>query len=129
MRVMGARPAVIVPGGVVPDRSGDRVAALFDAHEEWLYRLARRLVSSADEARDLVQETFLRAAASIASVPAGHTHEEAWLVRVLVNIRRDEWRRAAVRERSAAALRAPTAGGASTPGSALVAKRAGGDAR
>ena len=35
------------------------------------------------------------------SVPAGRSHEEAWLVRVLINIRRDQWRKAEVRRRSA----------------------------
>jgi RNA polymerase sigma-70 factor (ECF subfamily) len=121
---MGARPAVIVPIDATPDRPGDRLTELFDTHEERLYRLARRLASSADEARDLVQEAFLRAAASPASVPAGAAHEEAWLVRVLINIRRDEWRRAAVRKRSAAALRAGVASGSPSQESALIAKRA-----
>jgi len=124
MKVMGARPAVIAPLDAAFDGPGDRVAALFDAHEERLYRLARRLASSADEARDLVQETFLRAAASPALVPAGAAHEEAWLVRVLINIRRDEWRRAAVRKRSAAALRAGVADARPTQESALIAKHA-----
>ena len=61
----------------------DRVAALFDAHHHRLYRLARRLTRSADEALDLVQETFLRAARAPRSVPLGADREEAWLVRVL----------------------------------------------
>jgi RNA polymerase sigma-70 factor (ECF subfamily) len=52
-----------------------------------------------DDALDLVQDTFLRAAKAPASIPAGARDEEAWLVRVLVNIRRDEWRKAAVRKR------------------------------
>jgi DNA-directed RNA polymerase specialized sigma24 family protein len=43
--------------------SDDRVSALFDAHYERLYRLARRLAGSRDDALDLVQETYLRAAA------------------------------------------------------------------
>ena len=76
--------------------AASRLAALFDAHHQRLYRLARRLSSSADEARDLVQETFLRAARSPESIPNGPDHHaEAWLVRVLVNIKRDEWRRRA----------------------------------
>lgn len=83
----------------MPDNSTDRLSALFDAHYDRLYRLARRLVPTADAAADLVQETFLRAASARRSVPAGATAEEAWLVRVLVNIRRDEWRKAAVRRR------------------------------
>ena len=38
----------------------DRLAALFDSHHDRLYRLARRLSPSADDALDLVQETFLK---------------------------------------------------------------------
>jgi RNA polymerase sigma factor (sigma-70 family) len=77
----------------------DRLGEMFDAHHERLYRLARRLSRSAEDARDLVQETFLRAARSKKSVPVDFRREEAWLVRVLVNIQRDEWRKAAVRRR------------------------------
>jgi RNA polymerase sigma-70 factor, ECF subfamily len=46
-----------------------------------------------------VQETFLKAARSPAAIPLGSTSEEAWLVRVLINIRRDQWRKTAVRKR------------------------------
>jgi RNA polymerase sigma-70 factor, ECF subfamily len=77
----------------------ERLAALFDAHHDRLYRLARRLAPNADDALDLVQETFLKAAASPVSVPLGLTSEEAWLVRVLINVRRDQWRKTAVRKR------------------------------
>jgi RNA polymerase sigma factor (sigma-70 family) len=88
---------------VTDDRS-ERLAHLFDAHEERLYRLARRLAPGVDAAHDLVQETFLRAAQSLKSIPPGPAQAEAWLVRVLINIRRDEWRKAAVRRRSAPIL-------------------------
>jgi RNA polymerase sigma-70 factor, ECF subfamily len=77
----------------------DRLLALFDSHHVRLYRLARRLVPRRDDALDLVQETFLRAARSPDAVPVGARNEEAWLVRVLINIRRDQWRHAAVRDR------------------------------
>lgn len=83
----------------LPGHPADRVAALFDAHHDRLYRLARRLAPNADDALDLVQETSLKAARLPASVPLGLKREEAWLVRVLINIRRDQWRKAAVRER------------------------------
>src|SRR5579863_8265864 len=83
----------------VPSSPTDRLAVLFDTHHDRLYRLARRLSWGADDARDLVQETFLRAARAPSAIPLGFSREEAWLVRVLVNVRRDEWRRTAVRKR------------------------------
>jgi RNA polymerase sigma-70 factor (ECF subfamily) len=75
-----------------------RLASLFDVHYDRLYRLARRLAPSADDALDLVQETFLKAARFPKSIPEGATKEEAWLVRVLINIRRDQWRKTSVRD-------------------------------
>jgi hypothetical protein len=41
--------------------AADRLGTLFDVHHQRLYRLARRMSRSAEEARDLVQDTFLRA--------------------------------------------------------------------
>ena len=76
----------------------ERLASLFDVHHDRLYRLARRLVPSTDDALDLVQETFLKAARFPKSVPIGTANEEAWLVRVLINIRRDQWRKTSVRK-------------------------------
>jgi RNA polymerase sigma factor (sigma-70 family) len=83
-----------------PEDLAARVGALFDLHHQRLFRLARRLSRNADDARDLVQETFLRAARSPRSIPEGLPNEEAWLVRVLVNICRDRWRQSAVRTRA-----------------------------
>jgi DNA-directed RNA polymerase specialized sigma24 family protein len=40
----------------------DRLGTLFDVHHQRLYRLARRMSRSTDEARDLMQDAFLRAA-------------------------------------------------------------------
>ena len=120
---MNAAPvSVALPVEAACDDRAARLGALFDVHEERLYRLARRLTGSADEARDLVQDTFLKAAKSSKSVPAGFANEEAWLVRVLVNIRRDQWRRAAVRKRSAAILRADDASPSNVE-SSVIAKR------
>jgi RNA polymerase sigma-70 factor (ECF subfamily) len=78
----------------------DRLDRLFDAHHRRLYQLARRLSRTPEDARDLVQETFLRAARTPQSIPDGSRGEEAWLVRVLVNICRDQWRRRAIRRRA-----------------------------
>jgi RNA polymerase sigma-70 factor (ECF subfamily) len=79
---------------------------LFDAHHLRLFRLARRLSSSHDEARDLVQETFVRALRSKAGLPSDRQEQEAWLVTALVNLARDRGRRSAVRVRNAAEVRA-----------------------
>lgn len=83
-----------------PQDSAARVADLFDRHHQRLFRLARRLSRNPDDARDLVQETFLRVARSPRSIPDGVSHEEAWLVRVLINICRDRWRHSGVRARA-----------------------------
>ena len=70
----------------------ERLGSLFDAHHERLYRLARRMTRNVDDALDLVQETFVRAARVPHAIPYGAAPEEAWLVRVLVNVQRDAWR-------------------------------------
>src|SRR5262245_62148179 len=106
-----------LPVSAMADNPVERLASLFDAHYERLYRLARRLVPTADDALDLVQETFLRAARSPGSVPSGNTNEEAWLVRVLVNLRRDQWRKIAVRNRFGSG---ETARGTHNPEDALI---------
>src|ERR687896_2600773 len=96
---MSGQPIVSTLAIAMEEQPADRMAALFDAHHQRLYRLARRLTSSADDALDLVQDTFLRAARAPGSVPFGADREEAWLVRVLINLRRDQWRKAAVQKR------------------------------
>ncbi len=102
---------------------GERLAVLFDTYEDKLYRLARRLSANAEDAHDLVQDTFLRAAQATASIPAGQ-QEYAWLVRVLVNLRRDQWRKASVRARTAALEAPPADSMRATAESSLIAKRA-----
>ena len=71
--------------------------AIFELHERRLFRLARRLSSSHDDAADLVQETFVRALRSSASLPENEREQESWLVTVLVNLARDRSRRNLVR--------------------------------
>jgi RNA polymerase sigma-70 factor (ECF subfamily) len=101
----------------------DRLSILFDTYEDKLYRLARRLSPNAEDAHDLVQDTFVRAASSLSSIPAG-SQEYAWLLRVLINLRRDQWRKASVRARSAALVGPATHATPATAESALIAKRA-----
>jgi len=64
-----------------------RLEELFEDHHQRLYRLARRLL------RDAVQDAFLRAARHADRLPPGEPGGEAWLVRVLVNLCRDRYRR------------------------------------
>jgi RNA polymerase sigma-70 factor (ECF subfamily) len=86
--------AIGLRAGIGREQTADeRLARLFDAHHQRLYRLARRLCGSIEEARDLVQETFLRVADRPGGIPADVQSEEAWLVRVLVNVARNEWRK------------------------------------
>lgn len=102
----------------------ERLAILFDGHYDRLYRLARRLTPSADDALDLVQETFLKAARYPRSIPVGFANEEAWLVRVLINIRRDQWRKSLTRSRfeAAASVESVSAPGKGNPEEAVIAR-------
>jgi RNA polymerase sigma-70 factor, ECF subfamily len=89
--------------GLSPQRTTERLAGLFDVHHQRLFRMALRLSADREEARDLVQEAFLRAARRPGAVPDGA--EEAWLVRTLVNLCRDRHRRLGVRARVHESLR------------------------
>jgi RNA polymerase sigma-70 factor (ECF subfamily) len=80
---------------------------LFDRCHRRLYALARRMSHDSEESHDLVQETFLRAARRIDSVPRVASEAEAWLVRVLVNLCKDRQRRLRVRQRHALENRPP----------------------
>jgi RNA polymerase sigma-70 factor (ECF subfamily) len=57
-----------------------------------VYRVARRLVSSREEAEDLVQEAYARAFRSWRSYTPG-TNLRAWLFRILTNLNIDRGRR------------------------------------
>ena len=57
-----------------------------------VYRVARRLVGSREEAEDLVQETYARAFRSWRSFTPG-TNMRAWLLRILTNLNVDRGRR------------------------------------
>lgn len=97
--MLGEVAEIELTAGGLEAEGRSRLADLFDAHHQRLYRLARRLTSSADDARDLVQDTFLRAARKSGAIPNGRASEEAWLVRVLTNLCRDQWRQRGNRRR------------------------------
>ena len=72
----------------------DRVRFEEEALElaDQVYRVARRLVSSREEAEDLMQETYARAFRSWRSFQPG-TNLRAWLLRILTNLNIDRGRR------------------------------------
>lgn len=69
-------------------RFEDEALALADQ----VYRVARRLVGTREEAEDLVQETYARAFRSWRSYTPG-TNMRAWLLRILTNLNVDRGRR------------------------------------
>ena len=72
----------------------DRVRFEEEALElaDQVYRVARRLVGSREEAEDLMQETYARAFRSWQSYTPG-TNLRAWLLRILTNLNIDRGRR------------------------------------
>jgi RNA polymerase sigma-70 factor, ECF subfamily len=62
------------------------------ALSDQVYRVARHLVGSREEAEDLMQETYARAFRSWRSFQPG-TNLRAWLLRILTNINIDRGRR------------------------------------
>ncbi len=76
------------------EEARDRVRFEEEALElaDQVYRVARRLVSSREEAEDLVQETYARAFRSWQSFQPG-TNLRAWLFRILTNLNIDRGRR------------------------------------
>ena len=89
-------------GGTTPEaeprklaeQARDRVRFEEDALElaDQVYRVARRLVSTREEAEDLMQETYARAFRAWESFQPG-TNLRAWLLRILTNLNIDRGRR------------------------------------
>jgi RNA polymerase sigma-70 factor, ECF subfamily len=76
------------------EEARDRVRFEEEALElaDQVYRVARRLVSTREEAEDLMQETYARAFRSWRSFTPG-TNLRAWLLRILTNLNIDRGRR------------------------------------
>lgn len=95
--------------------AGDEKAftGLMRRHKVQIYRLIRRYVGDAEEAYDLVQETFTSAWLSIRSFDASRPFE-AWIRRIALNKCRDWTRRRFVRRliRPVLSLDEPSAFGA-----------------
>jgi RNA polymerase sigma-70 factor (ECF subfamily) len=113
----------VTPGEAAASPVSERVARLFDTHHQRLYRLARRMSPNADDAKDLLQETFLRVVRASSSVPVGASSEEAWLVRIMVNACRTRWHQKATRSRlDALHARGDTQLATANPEAALVSR-------
>ena len=78
----------------IAGQARDRVRFEEEALElaDQVYRVARRLVGSREEAEDLVQDTYARAFRSWRSYTPG-TNMRAWLLRILTNLNIDRGRR------------------------------------
>ena len=89
-------------GDAEPETAGHRIASSArdrvrfeeEALEfaDQVYRVARRLVGTREEAEDLVQETYARAFRSWRSYTPG-TNLRAWLLRILTNLNLDRGRK------------------------------------
>ena len=100
----------------------ERLSQLFDLHHERLYRLARRMSGDSEDARDLVQEAFVRLARQNGPLPATESHAEGWLVKTIVRLCRDRDRRLRVRRRHHLEAAQPESRHAGTPETRAVAR-------
>src|SRR3954447_10770174 len=78
----------------IAEDARDRVRFEEDALElaDQVYRVARRLVSTREEAEDLMQDTYARAFRAWRSFQPG-TNLRAWLLRILTNLNIDRGRK------------------------------------
>jgi RNA polymerase sigma factor (sigma-70 family) len=79
-------------------RAGDQraFAILITRHKHWLYRFVRRYVGSAEDAQDVLQESFVAALTNLARYDPERPFD-VWLRRIALNKCRDRARRRAVR--------------------------------
>ena len=76
------------PGTTYSEAARREVAALFEMHGASLYRFARAIVLSTEDAKDVVQETFVRLLAHL-DRSGDTTNLKSWLFTVSANACRD----------------------------------------
>jgi RNA polymerase sigma factor CnrH len=89
-------------------RAGEQRAfsLLMGRHKHWLYRFIRRYVGDADEAYDVLQDSFVAAMSNLTRYDSARPFE-AWLRRIALNKCRDRARRDAVRRAFGLSRRGP----------------------
>ena len=89
-------------------RAGEQRAfsLLMGRHKHWLYRFIRRYVGDADEAYDVLQDSFVSAMSNLTRYDSARPFE-AWLRRIALNKCRDRGRREAVRRAFGLSRRGP----------------------
>ena len=109
---------------------GDQTAfaALMQRHKGWLYRFIRRYVGEAEDAYDVVQESFASAWIALSRYDPQRPFD-VWLRRIALNKCRDRARKAAVRRvlfgfAGAAENRPEVADPAAAPDEAAASRRA-----
>jgi RNA polymerase sigma-70 factor (ECF subfamily) len=110
MTISLAVPDVVVARAKAGDEGA--LEALYRAFETPVYNLARRILRHAEDAEDVVQETFLEVLRSIGDY-RGEGHLWGWIRRIaaskaLMRIRREQVRAAEVLEEESAGRPAPT---------------------
>jgi RNA polymerase sigma-70 factor (ECF subfamily) len=99
---IGARTEDVQPSGeerlIAAAQAGDREAfdRLVRLHDRSVLRLALRFVRTEDEARDIYQESFLKAYRGLRSF-RGDASFETWLLRIVSSVSLDHLRARAVR--------------------------------
>ncbi len=68
-----------------PGNTADAFEEIIDLHQHAVYRYLIRCTGHSDDARELFQETFLRAYRAYAVLPAEANHR-AWLFRIATNL-------------------------------------------
>ncbi len=89
-----------------PDVGG--FAEIAEQHRPLLHRVARRLSGNAETAKDLVQETLLRALRRFGQFQQG-THAATWLVAILTNLYLDDLKHLKVVRKAEPELTVPEA--------------------
>jgi RNA polymerase sigma-70 factor (ECF subfamily) len=109
---------------------GDQAAfaMLMQRHKGWLYRFIRRYVGEAEDAYDIVQESFASAWIALSRYDP-HRPFDVWLRRIALNKCRDRARKAAVRRvlfgfAGAPETRPEVADQAAAPDQAVASRRA-----